>query len=732
MKQVTAFTIMLMLSVIAASAQSKINNTGRRALERYRKEALNRPASATPAAAPTTGVVVTLRDGADASALTGAGFEVAVDLGDVVTATVPIDRLEELASLPEVLTVEAGGRKRVKLANAHAATGVSALHSGIDFGTGIPSTFTGRGVVAGIMDTGIDPNHLFFRGQDGRTRIKRFWVMSNNGAFSEYTDETMTNVRTDDATMTHGTHVAGILGGQYCGTATYRTTPTEGADGAEELTGQLPYTGVAPEATLALAGGSLADNSILQGVKNILDYADGLGMPAAVNLSLGANAGPHDGTDGLTKGLSRLGERGIICVSAGNEGDLNMSISQKLTTARPQFSTVVQYVSGLDDCIDGVVDIWADDPGELTVTLSGVKKSGALTPLVSTNTYDYISFYPEDNAPIQSGSMDLLWNLDEGNNRYNVTLYCDGLVMARGYNLAITVKGKAGQTVSMYFDGYSEFNDRYITATEPLDGFVAGTPDESINTMACGDNILSIGAYTTTECIYDFGESLYTYGEKFGATASFSGYGHNAEGTPLPQVSAPGTVIMSAYSTPAINAGYESTDDMTAKATSGSTTYYWGPMQGTSMSAPYATGVCALMLQADPTLTAADVRDILMTTAANDEHTAAAPAQFGAGKIDPVAAVREVLRRSASIGAVSADGSTAQLMLRHTGPGLEASLPGQDGLTAELYSTAGALVEKAASATDTVTLDTSRLQPGVYIIRVTGSSANASHKITIR
>ena len=51
---------------------------------------------------------------------------------------------------------------------------------------------------------------------------------------------------------------------------------------------------------------------------------------------------------------------------------------------------------------------------------------------------------------------------------------------------------------------------------------------------------------------------------------------------------------------------------------SGRDTFYWGMMQGTSMSCPAVTGIVALWLEAYPELTYAQVKELMRTTAITD------------------------------------------------------------------------------------------------------------------
>jgi hypothetical protein len=72
-------------------------------------------------------------------------------------------------------------------------------------------------------------------------------------------------------------------------------------------------------------------------------------------------------------------------------------------------------------------------------------------------------------------------------------------------------------------------------------------------------------------------------------------------------------------------------------------TYDFAKLSGTSMSSPATAGVVALMLEANPTLTAGDVRDLLEQTAREDNDTGALPSEgdwvWGHGKVTASQAV---------------------------------------------------------------------------------------------
>src|SRR5690606_930057 len=117
-----------------------------------------------------------------------------------------------------------------------------------------------------------------------------------------------------------------------------------------------------------------------------------------------------------------------------------------------------------------------------------------------------------------------------------------------------------------------------------------------------------------------------------GQHSYFSSKGPLRDGRTAPDIAAPRELIFSAMSS------HLTANDGCDRALPRNGGSYLG-MHGTSMATPHATGVVALMLEADPTLDAAKVRQILSETARADAHTGTLPNnKSGAGKIDAQAA----------------------------------------------------------------------------------------------
>ncbi|HUG84710.1 MAG TPA: S8 family serine peptidase, partial [Euzebya sp.] len=139
---------------------------------------------------------------------------------------------------------------------------------------------------------------------------------------------------------------------------------------------------------------------------------------------------------------------------------------------------------------------------------------------------------------------------------------------------------------------------------------------------------------------FDDGDS----GTRDGSTSSFSSRGRDGDVSTYPDISAPGSNITSACGpTLPICQSFEADLD-------------YGTISGTSMATPHIAGIVAQLLQADPTLTPAQVEDVLEDTAyqfaggadyeadldaRNDDHTTSF--DKGHGLVDAAAAVAAIL-----------------------------------------------------------------------------------------
>ena len=165
---------------------------------------------------------------------------------------------------------------------------------------------------------------------------------------------------------------------------------------------------------------------------------------------------------------------------------------------------------------------------------------------------------------------------------------------------------------------------------------------------------------------------------------------------------------------------------MCASVTSGANVYYWGAMQGTSMSCPYVTGTIGLWLQADPSLDYNKVLEVIEKTSIS--QTASAD-RWGAGKIDALKGIQKVLAdKAASLGEVWAD-DEQRLIVTDLGGQLEVFVAGGEQMDVTLYDIQGRPVASAKADNGEAVINASQLQKGLYILRVAGKDFSLSRKI---
>ena len=245
----------------------------------------------------------------------------------IMTASLPLNKVNAVATLAEVSRIEAA--KRVKMYNDESQKPFDPSPADPadvpTYGMNKPASgFDGTGVVVGVIDSGLDWSHKDFQNSDGTTRIAFYWDQSDtvdgnppaeidNGYGHEYSSGDINsgniNVSAKD-TDGHGTHVTGTAAGNGIGS-------------------KLP--GVAPKATIVFVkfdfeGDRNSDAAILDGINYIFQKAAAMGKPAVINMSLGSDFGPHDGTTLEERGIDDLtGSGKVVVVAAGNPGSNNWS-----------------------------------------------------------------------------------------------------------------------------------------------------------------------------------------------------------------------------------------------------------------------------------------------------------------------------------------------------------------------------------------------------------------------
>ncbi|MEM7309691.1 MAG: S8 family serine peptidase [Planctomycetota bacterium] len=158
---------------------------------------------------------------------------------------------------------------------------------------------------------------------------------------------------------------------------------------------------------------------------------------------------------------------------------------------------------------------------------------------------------------------------------------------------------------------FSESLDAVFSS--PHYGYLVGVP-------ATADDAIAVGAWVQSEeWTNTDGETIET-GEKYDTRASFSAIGPRIDGLLKPDILAPGSLTIS-------RGGNVINYSKYYQVSGGG----WIALQGTSASSPMAAGVAALLLEENPTLTPADIKQALTSSA----HLADEPnEEYGHGLIN--------------------------------------------------------------------------------------------------
>lgn len=726
-----------------ASAQSRFDSRSMMAVDLY-QESLTDPASVAVAnfdfpfefnplsrSVPESDIIAIVSEGVDLADIEAMGIEIREVIDNVIIAHASLDDIIALADTDLVQQVTFPKELKPLNDRARSASKVNQILSGTD---GLEQAYDGTGVITGIFDVGMDPNHVNFKEEDGYSRILNLWVYTYSGGVSQYGPARISGFSTDDASGTHGTHTMGSLAGSYKGTSTFANVL--GSSVSVRTDEPMPYYGMAPGASILAACGPSTSANILASLRAISNRITTEDLPGVLSLSFGDNLGPHDGSDATTLALNNIAKQRPLFIAAGNEGDMNRTFVGDFTAQTTQYGT---FLVPAGSSTKGEIQIWAANNEPLTVTLGIYYYDSremfaeydfdlGTKTLTTSETTSSSSIYSEDFAAgFSNSTVSVSASIDPANNRYNATLRYNltrkNTNASNRYMLAIIVKGQNGQ----HFDLVQQCDEGSNLAaanmqSRGVEGYFDGNNSMSISNMACGPDMICIGAYNTRLTWGTLGSYISGYntnsGYNVGYIAGYSSYGTLYNGTTLPVACAPGSGIISSVSQYWVAAG-QNVQYMCGSAPNGSKTSYWDAMQGTSMATPIAAGIGALWLQANPNLTAADIKDIVKQTAVTDSYVTSTAEDrrvaWGAGKIDALAGIKAAINW-AGVADVKID--QANVVVINGLNGWEVTVPGAPQVATRLYDVNGRLVASQTVKGDSAELSASSLAPGIYIMQV--------------
>lgn len=440
--------------------------------------------------------------------------------------------------------------------------------------------FTGRGIKVGVLDTGIDYTHSMLGGSGKPEDFKAINpaapspMFPNNKVvggidlvgtdFNAASPLARQHLPVPDTNPIdeagHGTHVAGTIAGIGDGTKT--------------------YSGVAPDAVVHAIkvfgkNGSTMDAVVIAGFEysadpnGDLDLSDRLDV---INLSLGGGFGqPQILYTEASRNLTRAGT--VIVASAGNSGPIDYIVGAP-STSDDALSVAAS--------VDGMVHNWQ---------FPAVRFSGTNTVWLSKAVEGPISKPIADIGPTE-GDLVFIGLAD-------VDLTPEQKADLQG-KVALIMRGKVPFSEKVRRAAEAGAIGAVVINNEPGNRAFAMGGDGRFDIPAVmigndmGQKILSDLPSGPIRIQFKTAEKIYEP-ENIDTITDFSSKGPRSEDNLLkPEIAAPGQSIISAE----MGGGTKGVG-----------------MSGTSMAAPHMAGVMAVLKQARPTLSALDLKALVMDTA---------------------------------------------------------------------------------------------------------------------
>jgi len=506
---------------------------------------------------------------------------------------------------------------------------------------GLSSSYTGKDVIIGFVDQGIDWNHPDFIDDNGNTRVLRYWDHSTNTGgtipqpynYGIVWDSAAINngtcTSTEESTA-HGSTVAGMGAGNG------------NANGSN--------TGVAPDANIIIVETNFNLNNWTLTIADACDYifkvADTLGLPAVVNLSLGSYLGSHDGTDPAGEYIDSLltaKEGRIVVCAAGNAGNQGKYHVTGNVDSDTSFVWLQNNSSGSAAFGPNHIyfDLWSNQSDATFEYAFAVDKPGPAYGFRGRT-----SFRPAQSS-INTPILDTIYNAN-GNRIATIEIYTElvnGNYHMEAYysnvdstNYLFRFETKGSGKYDLWSGAWMGLNN-LVTAI-PTVGVMPAIahyhmPDSLqtiVSSWACSQKVITVANIRNRASHIDNNNNQTVTSDLTppGKLAPSSSKGPNRQLLQKPDIAAAGDFSLSAaplwlLTNPAYWAAVDSGG--------------WHARNGgTSMASPVISGIAALYLEKCNKATYADFKADLIGTAYSDGFTGSLPNYaYGNGKADALA-----------------------------------------------------------------------------------------------
>jgi subtilisin family serine protease len=536
--------------------------------------------------------------------------------GDIRTAFVPRSRLRALERCDGVRYVELARAWSCDLGQAIPLAQIDTLHAAT------PSV-DGTGVIIGVIDNVLDIHHPDFRDANGATRVLFLWdqrLIPVSGEAGPPVAPALPGFIPQDG-VTYGVEYSRARIDQELATVnppavpaytTVRHAPPDPANGqaafeaawhGTKVTGCAAGNGLGSGAPGAAPGSEIifvsplgydsgvmlnADNAgILDACAYIFARADQAGRPCVLNISLGDQQGPHDGTTMGERFLDSLLARPgrAITLSAGNATRLAGHAEDQLAPGGTKTLTlrVSAGTTGQSPPVNSdAIEIWYDGHDRIAVTLASPGPNPVVLGPVEPGT--------QPTGPDTVGSISVLIKSvvndpRNGDNRISIML-----IVPPGQSIPLgdwQLTLDARSVVNGRFNAWIDRNNwpsgpklTWASSIQPA-RLTLGVPATATLPITVGSHRNNIGPLQLS---------------------NFSGRGPSRDGRIKPDLTAPGQDVVM----PRPRNMYLVPPGPAAAAQD----------RGTSFAAPIVAGAAALLFQCrGASATAADIKQILMQTA---------------------------------------------------------------------------------------------------------------------
>lgn len=585
---------------------------------------------------------------------------------------------------------------------------------------------TGEGVIVAIMDRGLDVEHDDFRNADGTTRVLGIYDLLDPSGLRTYTRAEI------DAALAAGTRI------DHRDAVGHGTATTGIAAGNGHASGGT-YTGAAPDADILVikmvsegapahdGEPAEAPGDALDQLPAALDWAFGIAeaedKPIVFLANFGSIGGPTDGTSTFSRALDERfgpGHPGRVFITGtGDDGGHPNHASATIAQGETVEIGITKGEAGFLR-----FDLWYGANDRFDVEIVTPQGTAGPFPAPGNGARDTRS--QGGAAPFSyfhNGAGTVFFGTTNGKRE----ILIDFSGQTGDYAVRLT-----GASIS---DGsfHASLNPARIFSNTDDNRFTgpAVTPSFSIWYGATSENNIAPNSYVHRPTYTDVdGVERTEVGNEVGAGELWPGssVGPTFDDRLGTTVSVPGNTNIGAYAPRSFFATFRH-----GLVQGGDDPY--GTLGAVSGAAPVLTGIVALMLEADPTLDAEQVKTLLQDTAREDPFTGTTPnPEWGYGKVDALAAIEAVRMGTPAETAPEVPGVALSVAPNPALRGrvrLALDVPGEVRVTVVSVLGREVAVLHDGPLTRDADWHLPKLAPGVYVVRALTPEGVASRQLTI-